>query len=307
MFLILLPLSLNVQLEKLQDVWNTFFYDGGDILGLQLIPLITLMKSVSVVVVAFIIYKFIRVFVNKRVFPYTSMDLGMREAFLSILKYIYVIIAIFLSIKSLGISNTVIIFIISGLSVGLGFAMQDLVKNFFAGLVMLIERPVKIGNWVNVNDEIGVVKKISIRATEVLTFDNNSLIVPNNVMITKVVSNETLESTSRPVLPLKISYNHDPKKVIEICRYVIESEKRIFKTPAPEFLLSNYDEYSMEITIRAYCLRIIKIYLLSDLRLKILEVLKENNIKIEYPKLDVYLRDIDKQGCLVDEKSQEFK
>lgn len=294
MFLIILPLCLNIQSERLEDIWNTFFYEGGDILGLQLIPLITLMKSILVIIVAFFIYRFIILVANKRVFPYTNMDLGTREAILSIIKYIFVVIAIFLFIKSLGISNTAITFIISGLSVGLGFAMQDLVKNFFAGLVMLIERPVKIGDWVNVNNEIGVVKKISIRATEVLTFDNNSLIVPNNVMITNVVSNETLDPTSRLVLPLRISYAQNPQRVIEVCKQVVESEKRIFKTPAPEFLLTSYDEYSMEIAVRAYCLRTVKIYLLSDLRLKILDALKDNNIRIEYPKLDIYIKDTDK-------------
>ncbi|WP_191092366.1 hypothetical protein [Francisella sp. SYW-2] len=74
----------------------------------------------------------------------------------------------------------------------------------------------------------------------------------------------------------------------------MELEKRIFKTPAPEFLLTSYDEYSMEIAVRAYCLRTVKIYLLSDLRLKILDALKDNNIRIEYPKLDIYIKDADK-------------
>ncbi|AXA32937.1 mechanosensitive ion channel family protein [Francisella adeliensis] len=293
LFIVFTLLSFNVLPQKLYDVWEIFFYEGETLLGVDILPLQSFLESLSVLVVMFISAKIVMLFAEKRIYPYTNWDLGTKEATTSIIKYIFIITAIFLFIKSLGISNTTIAFIASGLSVGLGFAMQDLVKNFFAGLVMLIERPVKIGDWVNVENEIGVVKRISIRATEVLTFNNNSLIIPNNVMITNIVSNETLDRTSRLVIDIKVAYRHDPEEVMDICRRVVTSEKRIFFTPPPEFILLELGDSAMTVSVRAYCLRIHNFDISSDLRMMFLKALKENNIEIQPSKMDVRIKNLE--------------
>lgn len=292
LFIVLSLLSFNVLPQKLYDTWEVFFYEGETLLGVDILPLQSFLESLFMLVILFVTSKVVILFAEKKVYPYTNWDLGAKEATSSIIKYIFVITAIFLFIKSLGISNTTIAFIASGLSVGLGFAMQDLVKNFFAGLVMLIERPVKIGDWVNVENEIGVVKRISIRATEILTFNNNSLIVPNNVMITNVVSNETLDATSRLVLDINVSYKHDPQDVIDVCRNVIINDRRIFFTPPPEFILLALGDSAMTISIRGYCRRVDRFYILSDLRIRVLQALKDHNIQIQYTKIDIRVNDL---------------
>ncbi|WP_191092532.1 mechanosensitive ion channel family protein [Francisella sp. SYW-9] len=298
-FLILLPLSLNIQPEKLKDLWEIFAYHGISILGIKIIPAVTLLESLVLFVITLFVGKLTIIFCNRRVFPYTKMDHGSIEAAMSIIKYLFILIAVFIFIKCLGMSNTAITFIVSGLSVGLGFAMQDLIKNFFAGLIMLFERPVKIGDWVKVNKEIGVVKNISIRATEILTFDNNSLIVPNHVMVTDVVSNETLDKKVRLDLPIRLSYEDDFKKAVSICEKVIKADRRILLEPKPEYLLYDYGESSMILMVRAYCLRTMKIHILSDLRIKVLEEFNANNIRISLAKMDIYIKNDNKKDSQI--------
>jgi small-conductance mechanosensitive channel len=293
-FILCMLLSFNIHSERITDIWGSVLYKGVNILGINVIPLIDVVESLSILVLVYCAAKFIVLFVNKKILPYTKLDISAQKATIAVINYVFIIIAMFLFIKSLGISNTVITFIVSGLSVGLGFAMKDLVSDFLSGLVMLFERPVRIGDYVKVNDEMCVVKNIRIRATEVLTFNNDSMIVPNSMMMNQIISNETLDPVSRLVLPIRISYQDDFKKALRICENAVKIEKQILSDPEPTFLLSDYGESALEITIRAYCLREYRIFIISDLRKRVITDLQDSGINISLNKMDISMNNIKK-------------
>ena len=294
LFIVCLLLSFNVHSARIIDTWNTVLYKGVDILGINIIPMIDIVESLIILLFVYCTSKVTIFIFNIKILPYTKLDLSAKQATIAVINYIFIMIGVIMFIKSLGISNTSIAFIVSGLSVGMGFAMKDLVGDFLAGLVMIFERPVRIDDYVTVNNEIGIIKKIRIRSTEVLTFNNDSLIVPNSVMMNQVISNETLEPVSRLVLPIRISYKEDFRKVINICEKAATYHKDILANPRPECLLTDYGESALEVSIRAYCLRSKRIYVLSDLRKDVILGLHGNNIDIALNKMDINLNDIEK-------------
>ena len=151
------------------------------------------------------------------------------------------IIAIVLALGELGIDPQKIALVAGALSVGIGFGLQSIVSNFVSGLILLAERPIRVGDQIVVKGEEGFVRRISVRATEIETFDKASVIIPNSELITGVVKNWTHANTlGRLNIKVAVGYGADAEKVIEILNACVAEHPGVLKQPPPAVLLTEF-------------------------------------------------------------------
>ncbi len=170
---------------------------------------------------------------HERYLPTTSLDPAMRGSVTTLLGYVCGIIVFAFALSALGLSVERIAWVASALSVGIGFGLQAVVQNFVSGLILLVERPVKVGDWVALGDIEGDIRRISVRATEIQMGDRSTLIVPNSELITKTVRNVTLANAQgRVQIRLPMPLDTDADAVIATMREAFEANERILETPA---------------------------------------------------------------------------
>ncbi|MCL8396277.1 mechanosensitive ion channel family protein, partial [Pseudomonas aeruginosa] len=124
--------------------------------------------------------------------PKTELDLGARNSVSTVARYVGIIIAVIWALSAMGLQLSKLALLVSALSVGIGFGLQVITQNFVSGLILLAERPVKIGDWVKLGDQEGDIRRISLRSTEIQVGDKSTLIVPNSELVTKTVRNMTM-------------------------------------------------------------------------------------------------------------------
>jgi len=278
--IILLLMEVGIPYQQITDNIYKAFYYGFTISGEKHFAIVGILESFIILAICLAASKAIQNISDKHILPYVNIDDGTHKAIYAAIGYMGIFISVLIFVYSFGISGTSLAFIVSGLSVGFGFAMQDLIKNFFAGFMLLIERPVKIGDWINIQGEIGEVKKIRIRSTLVETFNHNTLIVPNSIFMSDIVSNETFNPLSRIVLNVKVAYESDPRIVSELLYSIAKSHDGILDDPIPYVVFEEYGDYSLNFTLRAFCYKIYQLEIESDLRAAVYEKLKESDIDI---------------------------
>ncbi|MDE2356156.1 MAG: mechanosensitive ion channel, partial [Alphaproteobacteria bacterium] len=195
----------------------------------------------------------VRRWLERRYLPKTQLDMGVRTSLAIGVSYLGATIAIIVAFASLGLSLSQITLFASALSVGIGFGLQSIIGNFVSGLILLAERPVRVGDWVAIGDLEGDVRKISVRATEIEMADRSRLIVPNSELVTKTVRNVTHASaTGRVRIVLKVTASADPIRVRDLLMARIAAHKDLLKQPAPGVFLTNVVDGALEFTCLAY-------------------------------------------------------
>ncbi len=172
--------------------------------------------------------------VNRRYLPVTDWDSGLRNSVSTGVGYLGAAIAVTGAFAATGLGFKQIALIISALSVGIGFGLQQIVQNFVSGIILLVERPVKVGDWVSLDGVEGDIRRIRVRATEIQTFDRSTVIVPNSDLITKPVQNKTLgEPRARVQLQVAIAKAADAPKAKDVILEAFRSNVKIMKNPDP--------------------------------------------------------------------------
>ncbi len=187
-----------------------------------------------------------------RIFPRTRLDVGARHSIRSAVGYLGFSLATLLGVSVMGIDLSSLAIIAGALSVGIGFGLQNIVNNFVSGLILLIERPIKTGDWVVVGEYQGYVKNISVRATEITTFDRASVFIPNSSLISGAVLNRThTDRLGRVILPLKVDPIVDPERVEGILLEIASTIPEIKKTPPPRVFFTALDETMLALELVA--------------------------------------------------------
>ncbi|MGC1301824.1 MAG: DUF3772 domain-containing protein, partial [Caulobacteraceae bacterium] len=177
---------------------------------------------------------------NRRFLPVTDWDSGVRNSVNMGVGYLGVGIAILWALAIAGLGFQQIALVASALSVGIGFGLQQVVQNFVSGLILLVERPVKVGDWVNLGGQEGDIKNIRVRATEIRTGDNTTLIVPNSSFITATVQNKTLGNPRGQVqIKLTISMVQDADRSRDVILGVFADHPEVMKKPAPSVFIDS--------------------------------------------------------------------
>jgi potassium-dependent mechanosensitive channel len=233
---------------------------------------------------------------EKRILPKLRIDRGIQHSIRASIGYIGFIVAALFAIATLGIDLGKLAIIAGALSVGIGFGLQNVVNNFVSGLILLIERPIKVGDWIVVGERQGYVKKIKVRATEIQTFDRATVFIPNSDMISNPLLNWThADKTARVIVPIGVAYGTDARKVQKILLDIATNHPTVFKVPAPSAIFKGFGDSSLNFELRAFIDDTDKIVSVSsDLCFAIDAAFREQGIEIPYPQQDVHWKDMEK-------------
>lgn len=242
--------------------------------------------------VIYLFFKMIKWFLSSRVFPKTSLDVGIINTVLTLLGYAGITFAMVSAAAALGFDASNLALVAGALSVGIGFGLQTIFSNFVSGLILLFERPFKVGDWVRVNEFEGIIRKISVRSTEIETFKRSSVIVPNAQMISDVVTNRTLhDAITRIEIPIGVAYGSDIKKVKEILLECAREYKEILNHPEAYVLFMNFGDSSLDFELRFWITSVhTSLGISSDLRFLITQKFHDHNIEIPFPQRDLHIR-----------------
>jgi small-conductance mechanosensitive channel len=223
------------------------------------------------------------------------MERGAREAMVTMVGYIGVAIAILVALGITGIDYSHLAIIAGALSLGIGFGLQNIVNNFVSGLILLFERPIKTGDWVVVGNTEGYVKRIRIRATQIQTFDQADVIVPNSELISGQVTNWMLhDPRGRARIPVGVAYGSDTSKVKEILLKVASEHPSIItdgSSPGPKVLFRQFGDSSLDFELRCFISNIDeRLSVVSDLNFAIDAAFREQGIEIPFPQRDVHIK-----------------
>jgi small-conductance mechanosensitive channel len=221
----------------------------GDI-NLSLVDVAT---ALLIATIGFLIVSTLKRWMRERVMPNTQLDLGMQNSISTGIGYVGGLIVVMIAIMMLGIDFSSIALVAGALSVGIGFGLRTVVENFVAGLLLLIERPIKTGDWIVVGTTEGIVKSISVRSTEIETFDRASVIVPNSALIASPVINWTHKNRiARVIVKLSVAPDVDAARIERMLLACAGRADRVMKHPAPSVIFRAIGKETLDFELRCF-------------------------------------------------------
>jgi small-conductance mechanosensitive channel len=232
-----------------------------------------------------------RQFLKKRILPDTGLELGVQESVTTITVYLLWGIGILVSLNVMGLSATSIAIAFGALSIGLGFGLQNIFNNFVSGLILLFERPVQVGDVVQVNEIWGTITKINVRSTVVQSFDNASLIIPNSDMISNQVTNWSFKDLRlRRIITVGVAYGSPIELVRETLLEIAHNHPKVLKRPKPDVLFDDFGDSALTFKLRLWTTIDHFIAVETDVRFEIDRLFRERNIEIAFPQRDIHIR-----------------
>jgi small-conductance mechanosensitive channel len=227
------------------------------------------------------------------VMPRMELPRGVPGAVSRLSHYAIVVAGVMIAATAAGLDFSRINLIIGALGVGIGFGLQNVVNNFVSGLILLFERPIRVGDRVQLDQVFGTVEDIGMRASVVRTFQGAEVIVPNANLISAEVTNWTLSDERRRMdLPVGVAYGTDPEAVIEILIGVAGEHPEVLSDPEPQGLFLGFGESSLDFQLRAWT-RADFVRVSSELLLAVNRALGDEGIEIPFPQRDLHLRSVD--------------
>ncbi len=244
---------------------------------------------VAVLAMGFLITKLVTQWLNARVLSQTQIDKGVRDSIVKGANYAGYVAAIGFALSAAGLDFSNLAIIAGALGVGIGFGLQSIVNNFLSGLILLAERPVRAGDWVDVKGSEGLIKQINVRSTEIETFDSCTIIVPNSLLITEPVKNWTHHDTiGRFVVTIVAGVSADPMKVRDIILKAAKDHALVLYHPEPAVVLRDFGKEGFIFDLKAFVGDILSgAAVASDIRLAVLAAFRENGIALPTVARDV--------------------
>lgn len=231
-------------------------------------------------------------FLGERLLPRTGMDKGIQDSLRIGVGYIGFVIAAAVGISQLGLDLSNLAIVAGALSVGIGFGLQSVVNNFVSGLILLVERPIKVGDWVVVGAEQGYVKRIKVRATEIETFERASVIIPNSDLISGTVKNWFHGNrVGRGEIRIGVSYGSDAEQVRKVLLDIAEKESMVSRYPSPVVDFLDFGDSALLFRLRFFLNDMDYVLSTSSrMRFEILKRFREEGIEIPFPQRDLHVR-----------------
>ncbi|MGI9353020.1 MAG: mechanosensitive ion channel domain-containing protein, partial [Rhizobiaceae bacterium] len=272
------------------EVFRELFF-GFEIGGLS-ISLSTVLLAFLLFFVGYTVTVALRNWLNNKYLPTTKLDIGISNSISTVFGYAGFVLAAVLAISAAGFDLSNLAIVAGALSVGVGFGLQSIVNNFVSGLILLAERPIKAGDWVSTSGGEGYVRKISVRSTEIETFDRATVVVPNSTLITEDVTNYTHSGKSgRIIIAVGVGYGSDPEEVRSILLACADQHKMVLGRPAPVVYFMDFGASSLDFQLRCFLSDVnYSVSVQSDLRFEILNALRKANIEIPFPQQDVHIK-----------------
>ncbi|GGZ28089.1 mechanosensitive ion channel protein MscS [Echinicola pacifica] len=283
-----------------QDGIGAFLNRLNDFLEYSIITLGSSKLTVGVVIalifsvfVLVIVTEWIRKFIVNKVLIRYQMDVGTRQSVGTIIRYFLLIAGFIIIVQNSGIDLSALGILAGALGVGIGFGLQNITNNFISGLIILFERPIKVGDRIEVGDVSGDVIKISSRSTMIVTNDNISIIVPNSQFIDSPVINWSHNDRNiRFNFPVGVSYKENPDQIRSILLEVATNNEGVLKTPPPDVLFVEYGDNSINFLLRVWTSDFINkpSVLKSQLYYEIFRRFNNEGIEIPFPQRDLHLK-----------------
>jgi small-conductance mechanosensitive channel len=300
----LMAMAWGASVADLREVWR-LLTDGvqlGEIrLSIDMVMTLLLIFTLGV-----FLTRWLQRLLRVSVLPRTKLDRGAQTATVTGIGYIGLTLAALIAVSSAGLNLKNLAVVAGALSLGIGFGLQTIVSNFVSGIILLVERPIKEGDWIEVSGYSGVVRKISVRSTRIETFDRHDVILPNSDLISGTVKNMTLSSmTGRLIVPVGVAYGSDLEKTREILLHAATSHKGIYTQPPPTVLFASLGESSLDLELRCFLRDIGDILSVkSDLLFTIYAALNREKIEIPFPQRDIHLPEIDRLITAIEGRRQ---
>ena len=252
--------------------------------------------GIFVFILVFGFTRYIQRLLQEKILPQTRLDKGVRHSLRAGVGYVGFVLAAALSISAMGIDLSSLALIAGALSVGIGFGLQNVVSNFVSSLVLLVERPVKVGDWVKIGAEAGRVTKINVRSTELETRKRETVIIPNSELIsTQVLNWSHSDFVGRIEVGIGVKYGTDVEKVREILLQIARANTDVAGWPEPHVTFKDFGASSLDFELRVFLRDVsTEFHTASDLRFDIYKRFTEENIEIPFPQQDLHLKDIDR-------------
>ncbi len=249
----------------------------------------------------FILLLVLLIFISKRiknwliykVLSKSTLDLGTRSAIGTMVRYVIILIGLMVIIQSVGINLSTLTILAGALGVGIGFGLQNVTNNFISGIIILFERPIKVGDRIEVGGISGDVVNISMRATTVVTNDNISVIVFNSEFISSQVINWSHNDRNvRFNITVGVSYKEDPQKVKDTLLSVAEDNLSVLENPGSDVIFDEFGESSLNFILRVWTTKLIQKpdTLRSQLYFEIFKRFRDKGIEIPFKQIDLHLK-----------------
>ncbi|OAE47124.1 mechanosensitive ion channel family protein [Agrobacterium tumefaciens] len=257
----------------------------GITVGNASISLIGIFGGILVFAIGYIITRWFQKWLDSNVMARGQVDAGVRNSVKTGIGYLGIAVAAIFGVSSAGLNLSSLALVASALSVGIGFGLQNIVSNFVSGLILLVERPFKVGDWVVTGTTEGTVKRLSVRATEIETFRGQSIIVPNSEFINSSVGNWTHRNRiMRAEIPVSVAYDSDPQKVMDILLELVRAQPPVLRNPEPHVEFLRFGDFSLDFELRFHLADLSNgLAVKNALRIAILQRFRDEGIAIPFP------------------------
>jgi small-conductance mechanosensitive channel len=253
-----------------------------------------LVGFIATIAAAVFLSRFLRFVLGEDILPRLRLGRGVPHAISATIHYSVLLLGFFLAVAAAGVDFNRFTLLAGAFGVGIGFGLQNVVNNFASGLILLFERPVQVGDTIEVGSILGEIRRIGIRASTVRTWQGAEVIIPNSSLISEQVTNWTLSDRERRIdIPVGVAYGTDPEQVLEILTGVAREHSEILETPPPMALFRGFGDSSLDFELRAWTHRAIGwVAIQSELAVAINAAFRDAGITIPFPQRDLHLRSV---------------
>jgi potassium efflux system protein len=254
-------------------------------IGSITISIVGIFAGVLMFAAGYVVTRWFQRWLDGNVMARSRVDTGVRNSVKTGVGYLGIGLAGLIGVSAAGFDLSNLALVAGALSLGVGFGLQNIVSNFVSGLILLVERPFKVGDWVVTGTTEGFVKRISVRATEIETFQRQTIMVPNSLFINASVGNWTHKNKlGRSDIPVTVSYNSAPRQVMDTLLQIAAAHSLVLKNPEPQAVFSAFGDATMTFELRVYLADIVNGNgVRNDLRLAIYERFKDDGLGAPFP------------------------
>jgi len=230
---------------------------------------------------------------REEVLPRMALPAGGQDSVLTLSHWGVIGMGLLLAARVAGLGATELTVVFGALGVGIGFGLQNVVNNFVSGLILIFERPIKVGDRVETAQHLGIVTGIGIRASTVRTFDGAEVVVPNGELVSKELINWTLSDQVRRVdMSIGVAYGSDPSRVLELLRGCAADHPRVLAEPPPAALMVGFGDSALNFRLLAWVRVEDFLEVTSQLYVAVTRTLREAGIEIPFPQRDLHVRSL---------------